>query len=195
VDGLYDRNPEMDKDARLIGTVDEITKDIEMMAGDGKRDRSRGGMKTKINAAHIAMGSGCNAVIANGRERDVVLRVVRGEELGTLFTARSLYTNRERWILYASPRGKISVDEGAERAMRDGGSLLPCGITAVEGRFKAGDVVRLGAFAKGVVNVPSGEIVQLKEECEKERKKGNGKVHNGSVVVDHCNIVFHDRSH
>jgi glutamate 5-kinase len=191
VDGLYDRNPETDRDARLIETVDEITKDIEMMAGDGKSGRSKGGMRSKINAARIVMGSGCNAVIAKGREEDVVLRIVKGEPVGTLFSARSLYTNRERWILYASPRGKVMVDEGAEKALRDGGSLLPCGITAVEGRFKVGDVVRLGTFAKGVVNFPSGEIMHLKEECEKEKRKGNGKVHNGSVVVDHCNMVFH----
>ncbi|MCG7844161.1 MAG: glutamate 5-kinase [Methanomassiliicoccales archaeon] len=188
VDGLYDRNPETDPDARFIDTVDEITKDIEMMAGDGKNGRSKGGMKTKINAARIAMGSGTNTVIANGRERDVILRIVKGEQLGTLFSANAMYTNRERWILYASPRGKISVDAGAEKALKDEGSLLPCGITAVDGRFKAGDVVRIGTFAKGVVNFPSGEIMQLKAACE----KGNGKVRNDSVVVDHCNIVFHD---
>ncbi|OPX62218.1 MAG: Isopentenyl phosphate kinase [Methanomassiliicoccales archaeon PtaB.Bin215] len=192
VDGLYDRNPETDPDARFIDTVDEITKDIEMMAGGGTSGRSKGGMKSKINAARIAMGAGCNTVIANGRADDVIVRVVRGEVVGTFFSAKALYTNRERWILYASPRGKILVDAGAEEALRDGGSLLPCGITSVEGRFKEGDVVRLGGFAKGVVNFPSGEIMQLKAECEKEKRKGNGKVHNGSVVMDHCNIVFHE---
>ena len=192
VDGLYDRNPETDKDARFIDIVDEITKDIEMMAGGGTSGRSRGGMKTKINAARIAMGAGCNTVIANGRAKDVIVRVVRGENVGTFFSAKALYTNRERWILYASPRGKILVDAGAEEALRDGGSLLPCGITSVEGRFKEGDVVRLGAFAKGVVNFPSGEIMQLKAECEKDKKKGKHKVNNGSVVMDHCNIVFHE---
>ncbi len=192
VDGLYDRNPETDKDARFIDTVDEITKDIEMMAGGGTSGRSRGGMKTKINAARIAMGAGCNTVIANGRVKDVIVRIVRGESVGTFFSAKALYSNRERWILYASPRGKIMVDAGAEEALRDGGSLLPCGITSVEGRFKEGDVVRLGTFAKGVVNFPSGEIMQLKAECEKEKRKGKHKVHNGSVVMDHCNIVFHE---
>jgi len=192
VDGLYDRNPETDKDARFIDTVDEITKDIEMMAGGGTSGRSRGGMKTKINAARIAMGAGCNTVIANGRADDVIVRIVRGDNVGTFFSAKALYSNRERWILYASPRGKITVDTGAEEALRDGGSLLPCGITSVEGRFKEGDVVRLGTFAKGVVNFPSGEIMQLKAECEKDRKKGKHKVHNGSVVMDHCNIVFHE---
>jgi len=192
VDGLYDRNPETDQDARFIDTVDEITKDIEMMAGSGTSGRSKGGMKTKINAARIAMGAGCNTVIANGRTEEVIVRVVRGENVGTFFSAKALYSNRERWILYASPRGKILVDEGAEEALRDGGSLLPCGILSVEGRFKEGDVVRLGTFAKGVVNFPSGEIMQLKAECEKEKRKGKHKVHNGSVVMDHCNIVFHE---
>lgn len=192
VDGLYDRNPETDDDARLIDTVDEITRDIEMMAGGGTSARSKGGMKTKINAARIAMGAGCNTVIANGRAEDVILRVVRGEHVGTFFSAKALYSNRERWILYASPRGKIMVDAGAEQALREGGSLLPCGIISVEGRFKQGDVVRLGAFAKGVVNFPSGEIMQLKAQYEKEKTRGNGKVRNDSVVIDHCNIVFYD---
>ncbi len=192
VDGLYDRNPETDKDAHFIDTVDEITKDIEMMAGGGTSGRSKGGMKTKINAARIAMGAGCNTVIANGRAEDVIVRVVRGENLGTFFSAKALYSNRERWILYASPRGKITIDAGAEKALRDGGSLLPCGVTSVEGRFKEGDVVRIGNFAKGVVNFPLGEIMQLKAACEKDKKKGKHKVHNDSVVMDHCNIVFHD---
>ncbi len=138
VDGLYDRNPEMDKDARLIPTVDEITKDIERIAGGNKNARSVGGMSTKIVAAKIAMQSGCNTVIANGQLEDVIVKVVRGEEMGTLFTSQSKYTNRQRWILFASPRGKIVVDEGAEKALRSGKSLLPCGIIAVEGRFKKG---------------------------------------------------------
>jgi len=193
VDGLYDRNPETDKDARLIDTVDEITKDIELMAGGGTKGRSKGGMRSKVNAARIAMGAGCNTVIANGRERDVILRVVKGENIGTLFSAKAMYTNRERWILYASPRGKINVDPGAEGALRAGGSLLPCGIISVEGRFKKGDVVRIGSFAKGVVNLSPGEIMRLKEEYERERAEGGQRAHNGSVVVDHSNIVFHDR--
>ena len=80
VDGLYDRNPEADKDAKLISTVDEITKDIEHIAGSRKNERSVGGMRTKISAAKIAMQSGCNMVIANGKSQNVIVRITKGEE-------------------------------------------------------------------------------------------------------------------
>ncbi len=101
VDGLYDRNPEGDKDAHLIPTVDEVTKDIENIAGNRKNERSTGGMRTKINAAKIAMQSGCNMVIANGRTEkryhegsdrrgvgDVVHRQVPLHESGKVDTVR-----------------------------------------------------------------------------------------------------------
>jgi glutamate 5-kinase len=188
VDGLYDRNPEADRDAKLIPTVDEVTKDIERIAGSKRNERSTGGMRTKINAAKIAMQSGCNMVIANGREKDVIQRVAGGEELGTLFTARSHYTNRERWILFACPRGKIVVDEGAEKALRDGRSLLPCGIMTVEGKFKKGDVVRINAFGKGLVNHSAAEVQEMVQSCQEEKVAGrNG---NGITVVNHENIVL-----
>ena len=69
------------------------------------------------------------------------------EEIGTLFSSKAKYSNKERWILFACPRGKINVDSGAQKALRDGASLLPCGITSVEGEFRDGDVVRIGDFA------------------------------------------------
>jgi glutamate 5-kinase len=194
VDGLYDRNPEVDPDARLIPTVDEVTKDIERIAGAATSDRSTGGMKTKINAAKIAMQSGCNMVIANGRLENVIVRVATGEEIGTLFTAQRRYSNKERWILFASPRGKILVDEGAERALRQGKSLLPCGITGVEGRFKEADVVRIGNFAKGISNFPSSELMALRELCASEKSNGVNKVGNNRVAVDNVNIVILDKS-
>jgi glutamate 5-kinase len=190
VEGLYDRNPEADRDAKLLGTVDEITKDIERIAGSAKSDRSVGGMKSKIAAAKIAMQSGCNMIIANGSIPDVILRITSGEEIGTLFTAQASYSNRERWILFACPRGKILVDEGAEKALREGNSLLPCGIAGIEGRFKKGDVVRIGAFAKGVTNFGSTDLNALREQCVSERAQGVKKVGNDKVVVSSENIVL-----
>ena len=191
VNGLYDRNPETDPDARLIPTVDEITKDIERIAGSRKNERSTGGMRTKISAARVAMESGCSMVIANGHEPNVIVRIVNGEELGTLFTPHVRYSNRERWILFACPRGKINIDEGAERAIRDGKSLLPCGIISVEGKFKKGEVVRINGIAKGVVDYSSAEIAEMVETCRREKAEGR---HNGhdKAVVENENIVLHD---
>jgi glutamate 5-kinase len=188
VDGLYDRNPEADREAKLIPIVDEITRDIERIAGTRKNERSTGGMRTKINAAKIAMQSGCNMVIANGRTKDVIRRVATGEDIGTLFTARSHYTNRERWILFACPRGSIGIDEGAEKAIHAGKSLLPCGIVSVEGRFKKGDVVRINTLGKGTSNFSSAEVQAMVQKCRSEKAQGrNG---NGTAVVNHENIVF-----
>jgi glutamate 5-kinase len=193
VDGLYDRNPEVDPDARLLRTVDEITKDIERMAGKSVSERSVGGMQTKIAAARVAMQSGTSMVIANGRTKDIILRVVRGEEVGTLFTSSTKFSNKERWILFAGPKGKINVDPGAERAIKQGKSLLPCGITSIEGRFKKGEVVRIGSFAKGVSNFSSTELPKLLETCREERSNGNGgKVRNDKVVVSNEKLVLLD---
>jgi glutamate 5-kinase len=194
VDGLYDRNPEVDPDAQLIHTVDEITKDIERIAGKNLSNRSVGGMRTKISAAKVAMQSGINMVIANGRTSDVIIRVIDGEELGTLFTAQLRYTNKQRWILFAAPKGKIIVDSGADKAIRNGKSLLPCGITSIEGKFKKGDVVRIGAHAKGVVNFSSSDLPKLLAKCAEERAKGNGKVSNNKVVSSNENIIQIDRA-
>lgn len=188
VDGLYDRNPETDKNAKLISEIDEITKDIERMAGTRKNERSVGGMKTKIAAAKIAMQSGCSMIIANGRSENVIIRAVSGDDIGTLFTPKRKYSNKERWILFGSPRGKIVVDSGAERALREGKSLLPWGIDLVEGKFKEGDIVRIGDFAKGIVNYSSIELMQLKEKCLNERKAGLQKSGN-MVVIDNENIT------
>ena len=192
VDGLFDRNPEADKDAKLISLVDEITKDIERIAGSKRDERSVGGMRAKIGAAKVAMASGCNMVIANGKLDNVIARIVRGEEIGTLFTAKAHYTNKERWILFAGPRGKILVDEGAEKALRAGKSLLPCGVVGVEGKFKKGEVVRLGNHAKGITNFSSSELPALMQRCKLEKAGGNGKVTNDKVVVSNENVIILD---
>jgi glutamate 5-kinase len=194
VDGLYDRNPEVDPDARLIRTVDEITKDIERIAGKNISDRAVGGMRTKISAAKVAMQSGINLVIANGRTRDVILRVVKGEELGTLFTAQVKYNNKQRWILFAAPKGKLNVDSGAEKAIKNGNSLLPCGVTSFEGKFKKGDVVRIGSLAKGVVNFSSTDLPKVLKNCAEEKANGKGKVGNDKVLATNENIILLDRA-
>ena len=192
VDGLYDRNPDSDPRARLIPTVDELTKDIERASGGSRNSRAIGGMRTKIAAARIAMQSGCNMIIANGRIENVILRAINGEEIGTLFTPKRRYTNKERWILFSSPRGRIVVDMGAEMALRDGKSLLPCGIASFEGRFRKGDVVRIGDFAKGVSNLSH---VELSKECPcpTESKRPETPVgRHSKTVIDADNVVLLD---
>ncbi|QLH75269.1 MAG: glutamate 5-kinase [Methanomassiliicoccales archaeon] len=190
VDGLYDRNPLTDENAKLLHVVDEITPEIERMAGGRKNERSTGGMRTKINAAKIAMASGCNMVIANGAIDNVIIRIVKGEEIGTLFTAKKVYTNKQRWILFASPKGRIDLDEGAQKAVREGRSLLACGVTSIDGKFKAGEVVRIGSFAKGISKYSAEEMAELVERCRSER--GALSKSNGNVVVENVDIMFTD---
>jgi glutamate 5-kinase len=190
VDGLYDRNPMTDWHAKLISTIDEITKDIERIAGVKKDSRSVGGMKTKITAAKIAMQSGCYMVIANGRLENVVLRIVKGEKVGTLFTPKRRYSNRERWILFASPRGKIFVDTGAERALREGKSLLAVGIDDVEGGFEEGDVVRIGGFAKGISNFSADDIRKIRKTCGAGKRTGVKRTNNRAVVSNDSIVIL-----
>jgi glutamate 5-kinase len=117
--------------------------------------------------------------------------VVEGEDIGTLFSSKAKYSNKERWILFACPRGKINVDAGAQKALRSGASLLPCGITSVDGEFREGDVVRLGDFAKGIANFDSAAMPGLIERCKAENGAGQ-KVGNSKVAVDSHNIVVFD---
>ncbi|MFA5313462.1 MAG: glutamate 5-kinase [Methanomassiliicoccales archaeon] len=187
VDGLYDRNPLTDENAKLIRIVDEITPEIEHMAGGRKNERSTGGMRTKINAAKISMTSGCNMVIANGALDNVVLRIVKGEEIGTLFTAKKVYSNKQRWILFASPKGKVELDEGAQKAVRDGRSLLACGIVNIDGKFKAGDVIRIDGFAKCITKCSSEEIAELVQSCRGEHTNGKG---NNNIVAENTDIIM-----
>jgi glutamate 5-kinase len=166
VNGLYDKNPKS-KDAELITEVTEITHDIEKIGGEASSWRTKGGMKTKIEAAKIAMKSNCNMVIANARERDVLLRILAGEELGTQFKpSRASYTNKERWIHFSKSHGSVVIDEGAKKALLRGANLLPSGILRVRGTFNAGDVVSIihirKEIAKGVVDYSSEELNKIK---------------------------------
>ena len=166
VDGLYTRNPRH-KDAEFISEVTDITDAIEKIGGEPGSWRTKGGMKSKIEAAKIAARSNCAMIIANAREKDVITRIVRGEEIGTLFKpARSWYSNKKRWIRYSISNGKITIDQGAKKALLTGSSLLPSGILDVEGDFEAGSIVSIThegkEVAKGVVDYSSKELKIIK---------------------------------
>ena len=142
VDGLYTAPPGRDPDARLIPEVEAITPEIEAMAGDAASELSRGGMRTKIEAARIATHAGCAMVIACGRV-DHPLRAVQEGASCTWFHAHGTpVAARKRWIAGTlKPHGVIVVDAGAARALRAGSSLLPAGVVSVSGRFSRGDAV------------------------------------------------------
>ncbi len=170
-DGLFTRDPRRSKRAELIPVVRDITPEIERIADRGEKTSSVGGMKTKIEAAKLAMNAGIPVIIANGAEENILLRIVEGEPVGTRFLPRKSdrMNDREHWIRFISPpRGRIKVDEGAKAALvAKGGSLLPSGIIEVEGTFMPGDIVSITdsrgiEFARGITNYSSVEIEKIK---------------------------------
>ncbi len=171
VDGLYTANPQTHPEAEIVHTVHEITPKIEASAGGAGSLRGTGGMATKIQAAKAATSSGINLVIASGTEKNAVPRIVAGEEIGTLFVSRENRLQfRKRWLAFgARIMGSIIVDEGCCQALHKAGgcSILPAGITAVEGNFEAGSTVSVRSsqgneLARGLVHYSSGELQQIK---------------------------------
>lgn len=143
IDGLYSADPRRHPDAEFVEHVTAITPQIEEMAGPpAEVTVGTGGMITKIMAAKIALAGGCSMVIMDGRTPAPVTRLVSGER-GTLFTAASdPLTLRKQWIQgMMAPRGFVHIDAGAVKALQNGASLLPAGVTSVDGSFNRGDLV------------------------------------------------------
>jgi len=183
VDGLYNADPDTDDAAELISVVEEVTPEIESLAhqpgspagqmtGAASANRNspvgRGGIKTKIEAARIATHSGCAAIVANGRLPSVIDRVMKGEDLGTLFLPQKGLSGKRRWIAFAtSINSAVVVNEGARRALVERkASLLSAGVVQVRGEFERGDVVSIlderdREFARGIANYSSHETRKI----------------------------------
>ena len=178
--GLYSADPRKDPQAEFVHQGKAGDPALELMAGGAGSSLGRGGMLTKILAARRAAGSGASTVIAWGREPDVLRRLCEGEPIGTLLVAQTQKTQaRKQWIAdHLQLRGSVTVDAGAASKLRDEGkSLLPIGMTSVEGDFSRGDVIAVrepnGAeIARGLANYscfearllcrkPSSEIERL----------------------------------
>jgi glutamate 5-kinase len=178
IDGICDRDPKLDKNAKRISKVEDIDGLSISAQGcnvDAQLARSMsfygtGGIATKVEAVKKAAHFGCASVIANGKEAGILERVLECEDVGTLILPKSdKLTSKKHWIAYSTrPAGKVMVDDGARAALVDKGrSLLPSGITGVEGSFEAGEAVHCVdstgmEFARGVVNYGSVEIEKLK---------------------------------
>jgi glutamate 5-kinase len=186
VHGLYDKNPKH-KNAKLIPEITEISPEIESIGGEPSSWRTKGGMKTKIEAAKISMESKCNVIIANAWEKRILIRIIQGEALGTLFRAlKTGYTNKERWIRFSKSHGRIIIDNGARYAIQKGGSLLPSGITKLEGKFGPGDIVSLiheeQEIAKGIADYSSEELERIKGTSSDQIEKILGYKNYDNVI-------------
>ena len=176
VDGLYTANPGIEASAKHIPEVTAITSEIEAMAGDSISGFGRGGMTSKLIAAKIAMGAGCDVILAKG-ETLSPLTAIRGGARHTIFRASvTPAAARKRWIAGAlRPEGALVIDEGAVRALKEGKSLLPAGIRQIDGRFERGDAVvvkdRDGReIARGLAayNASDAELIAGKRTVEIE---------------------------
>ena len=178
VNGLYSCDPRVNKDAGLIPEVCEITDEIENLAGGAGSCLGTGGMSTKIQAAKVAINSGFVTVLANSSEKDVVRRIMAGENIGTIFWPQEKLENKKMWIAYSSSvQGRIIVDGGAAQAILENGkSLLPSGIIGVEGPFEVGNTVSVldpkgKEIARGIVNYAAREIEKIKGSHSREIRK------------------------
>jgi glutamate 5-kinase len=198
VQGLYTSDPRKDGDARLIQEVREITPAIESLAGGAGSKMGTGGMSTKIQAARIAANSGAFTLLASAAEKDIILRIIAGEQVGTVFLpSANKLENKKRWIAYSSALcGKIHVDEGAATALvKKGKSLLPSGVTALEGVFEMGSTVSIVGpdnqeIGRGVTCYSSAEIECIKGFQTKEISRILGYkdydevVHRNNLVLN-----------
>ena len=142
VDGLYTAPPNSDQNARRLDVVTDITGDIEAMAGDAGSELSSGGMKTKVEAAKIARAAGCDMVITSGKLMHPLRAIAEGAACTWFLAPSNPVTARQRWISgQLEPKGTITVDAGAEKALYSGRSLLPAGVASVAGAFDRGDSV------------------------------------------------------
>lgn len=146
IDGLYTAPPNVDPNARHIPLVTDITPEIEAMAGDAGTELSKGGMKTKVEAGKIALAAGTNMVIATGKILNPLRAISDGAKV-TWFLAKSDPTTaKKRWLSgQLVPAGQIFIDAGAEKALMSGKSLLPAGVTRIDGTFDRGDAVIIRA--------------------------------------------------
>jgi glutamate 5-kinase len=196
VDGLYDKDPNRFPGARLISTVRKIDEGVEKLANGTRSEKSVGGMVSKIEAAKKAGHYGIPTRLVRGDATDVVMRVLRGEEAGTLFLAKRRLPRKKCWIAFAfKTKGKVWVDEGAEGAITSrGGSLLPSGITRVEGDFARGECVEISnksgkVVGRGIANYSSSDVSQIKgsKSVEIEKKLGykytEEVIHRDNMVV------------
>ncbi|BCE02844.1 glutamate 5-kinase [Marinicellulosiphila megalodicopiae] len=193
--GLFNKDPRSNPDATLIEQANASDSDIALMATGGGA-LGRGGMITKIRAAKLAARSGANTNIASGMEKDVIVRLFKGEKLGTLLLADQEPINaRKQWIAgHLQTKGTLMVDSGAHQAIKNHKSVLPVGIISSSGSFLRGEVVSLAdesgkIFGRGLSNYSATDLQQIIGQPTAQISKTLGYACDNEII--HCdNLVY-----
>ena len=191
--GLYESDPRKNAGAVLVTQADADDPKLEAMAGGSASALAKGGMVTKVHAARRAARSGAHTVIASGREADVLLRIAKGERLGTLLTARTApIAARKQWLAdHLTVSGLLTLDAGAAKALvRDGKSLLPIGVTAVSGDFARGEIV--GCLDPEGRQVARGLVNYSAEETRRIMRRPSGEIESVLGYVDEPELIHRD---
>jgi glutamate 5-kinase len=169
VDGLYDKDPTKHANARLFRLIEKIDEDIEQLAEGTKSEKSVGGMVSKIEAAKKAGYYGIPTRVIRGDIENIIVRVIHGEEPGTLFLPSKKISRRQWWTAFAyKVKGTVWIDEGAETAISSHGkSLLPSGVMKTEGDFRRGECIEINnskgnVIARGIANYSSSDVNKIK---------------------------------
>ena len=194
VEGLYDKNPKIHADAKFISLVKEITPEIIGMGGDPTSKVGVGGMRTKINAATICRDAECMMVIASNSIEDSLVKIINGDDIGTLFISDRSISKKKRWIKSAKAYGRIIVDNGAEDAIMNHKSLLPIGIVEVQGQFAKGDIVSIVCdgliIAKATPEFSSEDLDKVKGLHSSEIQRAIGKSQKDAILSENIVIMF-----
>ncbi|SUA43910.1 glutamate 5-kinase [Neisseria zoodegmatis] len=196
--GLYDSDPRKNPHAQFISNISAEHPELENMAGGAGSGVGTGGMYTKVLAAKRAALSGATTIVASGREPDVLLRLLNGESIGTLFfSSHSRVAARKQWLLgHVQQAGKIVIDDGAVKALIEGRrSLLPVGCVRVDGHFHRGELVAVlntegKEIARGLVNYSSGEIGKILRTPSEQIISKLGYI-NEEELIHRDNMALH----
>ncbi len=188
VDGLFTKNPKKFKDAKLIKKISNLNKDIKDINIRGTTEFGSGGMDTIIEAAKICNLAGCNMIIANGLYLNPINQIEKRNNCTLFISTIPKLDARKKWIISSiSPKGELTIDEGAKKALNNGKSLLAAGIKKVSGNFKKGDHIKIldnknKEFARGLSSFSSYEINKILGCHSNEIKKILGYISKSEVV-------------
>ena len=188
VDGLFDKNPEEHCDATRLPTIENVKEAFSFAGDSGSSGLGVGGMQTKIEAAQTATKRGVPVVIANGEHEGILQEIIGGKDIGTLFVPQTKMGSRKHWNGYTlRAAGTIHVDAGAAKALVEHGkSLLPSGITGIEGEFERGAMVEVhgpdGLIARGLTAYSESDLNKIQGLSTDSIEEKLGYIHSPEAV-------------